>query len=60
MVVLIERKSSENIRESDVDLMLKEALKDKSVRDAADEVSARTGLARRQVYQMALKLEQGE
>ena len=60
MVVLIERKSSENIRESDIDLMLKEALKDKSVRDAADEVSARTGLARRQVYQMALKLEQGE
>ncbi|OAN72500.1 16S rRNA (cytidine(1402)-2'-O)-methyltransferase [Seohaeicola saemankumensis] len=60
MVVLIERKSSENIRESDVDQMLKEALKDKSVRDAADEVSARTGLARRQVYQMALKLEQGE
>lgn len=60
MVVLIERKSSENIRESDVDQMLKEALKDKSLRDAADEVSARTGLARRQVYQMALKLEQGE
>ena len=60
MVVLIERKSSENVKESDIDLMLKEALKGKSVRDAADEVSARTGIARRQVYQMALKMEQGE
>lgn len=58
IVVLIERKSSENVRESDVELMLAEALKAKSVRDAADIVAARTGLARRQVYQMALKLEQ--
>lgn len=60
IVVLIERKSSENIHESDLEEMLREALSGQTVRDAADAVAVRTGLPRRQVYQMALKLEQGE
>jgi 16S rRNA (cytidine1402-2'-O)-methyltransferase len=60
IVVLIDRKSSENIHESDLEALLREALADQTVRDAADAVATRTGLPRRQVYQMALKLEQGE
>ena len=60
IVVLIDRKSSENIQESDLEEMLKEALTKQTVRDAAEAVAARTGLPKRQVYQMALKLGQGE
>ena len=60
IVVLISRKSSESINEVDLEELIKEALTRQSVRDAADAVSASTGLPRRQVYQMALKLEQKE
>lgn len=60
IVVLIDRKSSENINDSDLEGMLKEALSSQTVRDAAETVAARTGLPKRQVYQMALKLEKGE
>lgn len=60
IVVLIDRKSSENIHESDLEGMLREALAGQTVRDAADAVAARTGLPRRQIYQMALKMGQGE
>lgn len=60
IVVLIDRKSSESINDSDLEGMLKEALAEQTVRDAAESVAARTGLPKRQVYQMALKLEQGE
>jgi 16S rRNA (cytidine1402-2'-O)-methyltransferase len=60
IVVLIDRKSSENIHESDLEEMLREALTEQTVRDAAEAVAARTGLPKRQVYQMALKLGQGE
>jgi 16S rRNA (cytidine1402-2'-O)-methyltransferase len=60
IVVLIDRKSSENIHESDLEEMVREALTGQSLRDAADAVAARTGLPRRQVYQLALKMEQGE
>lgn len=60
IVVLVARKSSDNISESDLELLITEALKGHTVRDAADAVATRTGLPRRQVYQMALKLEQDE
>ena len=56
IVVLIDRAGSVNISESDIDLALKEALGQMSVRDAADKVAHDLGLKRRQVYQMALKL----
>ncbi|MDX5401394.1 MAG: 16S rRNA (cytidine(1402)-2'-O)-methyltransferase [Rhodobacterales bacterium] len=60
IVVLIDRKSSENINDSDLEGMLKEALSSQTVRDAAETVAARTGLPKRQEYQMALKLEKVE
>ena len=56
IVVLIDRAGSADINESDIDLALKEALGQMSVRDAADKVAHDLGLKRRQVYQMALKL----
>jgi 16S rRNA (cytidine1402-2'-O)-methyltransferase len=60
IVVLIDRPQSENINPDDVERMLREALQGHSVRDAADLVAAGTGLPRRQIYQLALKLEQDE
>lgn len=57
MVVLVDRGHSQTIKEDEIISALTEALKDKSVRDAADAVSRDLGLKRRQVYQMALGLE---
>ena len=45
--------------DEDLDRLLAEALKLGSVRDAADTVTAATGLARRKVYARALELKQG-
>lgn len=50
---------SENIREGDLDRELNAALEGRSVRDAADMVSGRLGLKRRDVYQRALALAKG-
>lgn len=58
IVVLVDRGRLPNIRESDLEMRLAEALKVHSVRDAADAVSAELGLKRRQVYQRALQLSQ--
>ncbi|WP_397542564.1 16S rRNA (cytidine(1402)-2'-O)-methyltransferase [Roseovarius salis] len=57
VVVLVGQGDSGNVREIDVDRALKEALQHQTVRDAADTVSARLGLKRRQVYQRALELD---
>src|SRR6056297_90378 len=57
IVMLIEKGDSENIEEFDLDRALLVALKDGSVRDAADKVAAASGLKRRMVYQRALELE---
>ena len=57
VVVLIGRGNSEKIRETDIDQALRDALKEHSLRDAAEMVSAELGLKRRQVYQRALELE---
>ena len=43
----------------DVDNQLRVALQGKTVRDAADEVAAATGWARREIYQRALRLKTG-
>lgn len=56
MVVLIARGDSENLSEDDVESMVKTALEDMSVRDAADYVAAKTGQKRRMVYQIALRM----
>ncbi|WP_239494582.1 16S rRNA (cytidine(1402)-2'-O)-methyltransferase [Roseovarius amoyensis] len=50
---------SENVKEIDLDRELTEALQTQSVRDAADAVSTRLGLKRREVYQRALVLAKG-
>lgn len=60
IVVLIDRKSSENIHVSDLEELLREALTQQTVRDASESVAARTGVPKRQVYQLALKLGQDE
>lgn len=57
IVVLIDRAHSPNVKDEDVEQLLRRALSEHSVRDAADAVSAETGLPRRKIYQMALKLE---
>jgi 16S rRNA (cytidine1402-2'-O)-methyltransferase len=56
IVVVIDRGNSSNIREMDLDSALQNALKQGSIRDAADDVAARLGLPRRKVYQRALHL----
>jgi 16S rRNA (cytidine1402-2'-O)-methyltransferase len=55
IVVLIGEGDSRNVSELDVETMLDAALRRGSVRDAAAEVAAATGLPRRRVYQMALR-----
>jgi 16S rRNA (cytidine1402-2'-O)-methyltransferase len=57
IVVLVDRADSAAVKEEDLERLVNEALLEHSVRDAADRVSAATGLPRRQIYQMALKLE---
>lgn len=57
IVVLIDRPHSQSVSEEDLTSLVKAALLDGSVRDAADKVAQDTGLPRRQVYQLALKLD---
>lgn len=57
IVVLIDRQGVTDVSEDLIESALRSALEDMSVRDAADAVSRDLGLKRRQVYQMALKLE---
>ncbi|MBR9650966.1 16S rRNA (cytidine(1402)-2'-O)-methyltransferase [Thalassovita aquimarina] len=57
IVVLVDRPRLPNIGESDLEVMLHTLLQDLSVRDASDRLAAETGLPRRKIYQMALKLD---
>ncbi len=56
VVVLIARGDSEKISDLDLEAEVRAALQTLSVKDAADAVSKAHGLARRKVYQLALKL----
>ena len=56
VVVLVDRGNLPSIDEIDLDSVLIDTLREKSVRDTADEVAANLGLKRRQVYQRALQL----
>ena len=56
IVVVIDRAGSVIVSEDDLEEKVKEALQTRTVRDAADVVSAEMGLPRRRVYQLALKL----
>lgn len=60
IVVLIGRGDSSAVSDAKVEEILIKALQTLSVRDAADQVSAELGMKRRQVYQLALKLEAGK
>jgi len=59
IVVLIDRPRSPNVSEVDIEAELKLLLETMSVRDASDELAAKTGVKRRKIYQMALALDQG-
>lgn len=56
IVVLVDRARSPNVREIDIEASLRTALATHTLKDAADLVSGMHGVARRTVYQMALKL----
>lgn len=56
IVVLIDRAHAVQADAVTVENAVRQALADKSVKDAAADVAARMGLARRDVYQLALKL----
>jgi 16S rRNA (cytidine1402-2'-O)-methyltransferase len=56
IVVLIGKGDSAKIREIDLETEVEQALQTMSVRDAADYVSARLGVKRRPVYQLAMRL----
>lgn len=56
VVVLIGKGDSGNVREIDLEQEVNKALETMSVRDAADFVSARFGVKRRPVYQLAMRL----
>ncbi|WP_113911056.1 16S rRNA (cytidine(1402)-2'-O)-methyltransferase [Roseovarius dicentrarchi] len=57
MVVLIDRAGELSVNLSDIEQALRAVMSDMSVRDAADAVSHDLGLKRRQVYQIALRLD---
>ena len=56
IVVLIGKGDSMSVREIDIESEVRTALATMSVRDAADMVSARLGVKRRPVYQLAMRL----
>ncbi|PYE84790.1 16S rRNA (cytidine(1402)-2'-O)-methyltransferase [Pseudoroseicyclus aestuarii] len=60
VVVLIDRASEEEASEADVHAALKEAMETMRMKDAATAVAGALGLPRRQVYQMALGLQDKE
>lgn len=60
IVVLIGRGSGEKLDEDDVKEALKSAMQTMRIKDAATAVAGATGLARRDVYQMALQLKDDE
>lgn len=59
VVVVVDRQRLPNVQEVDLEAELRLLLQDMSVRDASDALAAKTGLKRRQIYQMALTLDQG-
>jgi len=57
IVVLVDRMGLPDVSDADLEVLVKQALQDGSVRDAADTVAEQTGLPRRKVYQLALKMD---
>ncbi len=59
LVVLVAPGDSPSVSDSEIDTLLTEALERLPVKQAANEVAARLGLARRDMYQRALALKDG-
>jgi 16S rRNA (cytidine1402-2'-O)-methyltransferase len=59
-VLVVDRTHAAQADETTLNDALRVALTDRSVKEAATEVAQRLGLPRRQVYQAALKLSDGE
>ena len=59
-MVLVGRAGATQIDEADVDAALRQAMETMRVKDAATAVAGALGLPRRQVYQTALRLKEGE
>jgi 16S rRNA (cytidine1402-2'-O)-methyltransferase len=59
MVVLIDRAGERIVHTSEIESRLRAVLGEMSVRDAADTVAGDLGLKRRQVYQLALQMQDG-
>ncbi len=57
VVVLVDRGRLETVKSDDLDLALRAALEQHSMRDAVDLVAQANGVARRKVYQAALALK---
>lgn len=57
MVVLIDRAGERSVNLSDIERSLRAAMGDMTVRDAVDAVSRDLGVKRREVYQIALRLD---
>ncbi len=60
IVLLVDRLRSTEVSAADLESDLRVALRDNSVKDAADLVSKTHDLPRRKVYQLALKLAKDE
>jgi 16S rRNA (cytidine1402-2'-O)-methyltransferase len=60
IVLVLDRAHGVSVRPEDLDAALIEALERLRVKDAAAEVAARLGLAKRDVYQRALALKDGD
>jgi 16S rRNA (cytidine1402-2'-O)-methyltransferase len=60
LVVLIDRARGSRFGPEEIEALLREKLAVMRVKDAAKEVSDAMGLARRDVYQLALKLTSGD
>ncbi|NIZ61215.1 16S rRNA (cytidine(1402)-2'-O)-methyltransferase [Sedimentitalea sp. CY04] len=60
IVVLVDRSRTKDVNPDDLEQDLRAALRDNSVKDAADIVSKLHDLPRRKVYQMALQLPKDE
>ena len=58
IVLVIDRGAPPEIGEADLEALLREALGRLHVKEAAAEVAAKTGAAKRDIYQLALKLSQ--
>lgn len=56
IVLVVDRRRSEAVKDSDLEEDLRKALEEHSVKDAADLISRTHDVARRRVYQMALNL----